>query len=146
MTAWTRLLVILFVCASASAAPVPKAVKKSPSDTLVGEWREVKHDVSGEPTPAATGYNWKFETDGTAAVIWPDGTIVPATYKLDDEGAVKKYDWTLTQHTVRFLGVYELRGDTLRTAVVSADHARPDAVKPIPKVEYRTYVRVKSSD
>ena len=145
MTAWTRLFVALFVCASASAAPVPKVVKKSPSDTLVGEWREVKHDDSGEPTGALTGYNWKFESDGTAAVIWPDGTIVPATYQLDDAGSVKKYDWTLTQHSVRFLGVYDLRGDTLRTAVVSADWNRPTDVKPTPKVEYRTYVRVKSS-
>jgi uncharacterized protein (TIGR03067 family) len=143
--AFPRLLVAALVCATASAAPVPKAVKKGHGESIVGEWREMKHDAAGEPTAEATGYVWRLEADGTAAVVWPDGTVVPAAYKLFDDQTPKRYDWTLTQHTVQFAGVYEVRGDTLRTAVVSADRERPTAVQPLPRVEYRTYVRAKQN-
>lgn len=145
MIAFYRLLVVALVCATASAAPVPKAAKKGNGESIVGEWREMRHDAGGEPTAEATGYVWRFEEDGTAAVVWPDGTHVPAAYKLFEDQTPKRYDWTLTQHTVQFAGVYEVRGDTLRTAVVSADRERPATVQPTPRVEYRTYVRVKQN-
>ena len=141
MTRLAPLFALAFALAPVTAAPVPKAVKRA--ESIVGEWREVTPAPDGQPTESATGYTWRFEADLSAAVVWPDGTLIPAEYRLDPEGVVKGYDWTLTRHNTRFVGVYELSGDVLRTATVSAGKERPTEVKPGANVEYRTYVRVK---
>lgn len=139
-----RLLVVAAISASAVAAPVPKQLKRADATSILGEWQEVKADAAGEPTGTPTGYVWRFEAGGRAAVVWPDGTVVAATYHLDDTGNPGKYDWTLTQHAARFVGLYSLRGNTLRTVVVSAGRERPTEVLPVPAAEYRTFVRAKS--
>jgi uncharacterized protein (TIGR03067 family) len=137
-------LIAVLLIPPAPAAPVPKSLRKAAPDTIVGEWREVKAAADGKPTDTHTGYTWRFDADGTAAVVWPNGTVIPAAYKLDDQTAPTGYDWTLTSGNHQFVGVCEVNGDVLRTATVSAGKPRPTALAAGPGVEYRTYVRVKA--
>ncbi len=126
------------------AAPVPKSLKKAAPGSIVGEWREVTADADGRPTESPTGYTWRFEADGTAAVIWPNGNTIPAAYQLDHQTAPVGYDWTLTSGGHRFVGVCEVSGDHLRTVTVSAGKPRPTNLAAGQGVEYRTYVRVRA--
>jgi uncharacterized protein (TIGR03067 family) len=135
------LAAFLLTAALLTAAPVPRSLRKAAPDSIVGEWREVKADADGRPTDAVTGYTWRFEADGTAAVVWPNGNTIPAAYKLDEQTAPVGYDWTLTSGGHRFVGVCEVKADLLRTVTVSAGKPRPSELKPAVNVEYRTYVR-----
>jgi uncharacterized protein (TIGR03067 family) len=137
---------VVALSASASAAPVPKALRgKSEPNALVGEWREMTVDAGGSSTGTPTGYVWRFEPDGKASVVWPDGTIVAAEYRLDPTGSPKGFDWVLPKHSARFVGVYEVSGDVLRTATASAGRPPASELRPAPQVEYRVYERVKVS-
>jgi uncharacterized protein (TIGR03067 family) len=138
-------LLLLGLALPSVAAPVPKGIKKTAPPTVVGEWREMTADADGQPIEPPTGYTWRFDADGTATVIWPNGTAVAAEYKLDPAQTPSTYDWTLPQHNARFVGVYELKGDTLRSAVVSAGQERPTEVRPGGKAEYRVFVRLTSA-
>jgi uncharacterized protein (TIGR03067 family) len=129
----------------AVAAPVPKALKKPATDPLIGEWREMTADSNGQSTGQATGYIWRFEAEGIASVHWPDGTVVTAEYRLDRTLSPHRYDWNLPRHNARFVGVFEVDGDTLRTATTAAGRERPAEVKPGESVEYRVYVRATPS-
>lgn len=145
MSRLAPLVAFLLSVIPAVAAPVPKSLMKAAPDSIVGEWREVKADADGRPTDAVTGYTWRFEADGTAAVIWPNGTTIAAAYKLDDQTAPVGYDWTLTSGGHRFVGACEVSGDLLRTVTAHAGKPRPTDLTPAVNVEYRTYVRVKGN-
>ncbi len=141
MSRLAPLAAFLLTAAPLSAAPVPKSLRKAAPDTIVGEWREVKADADGRPTDALTGYTWRFDADGTAAVVWPNGNVIPAAYKLDELTAPVGYDWTLTSGGHHFVGVCEVKDGVLRTVTAHAGKPRPTELTPAPNVEYRTYVR-----
>jgi uncharacterized protein (TIGR03067 family) len=130
----------LFLAAVATAAPVPKDVKKK-EPNLNGTWEMVEYHVNGNKVNSPTTTKWVI--DGQSLSIErtspKGGFIRPAniTYSLvkPDGGPANALDWTYTytngNPSRTMPGVVEVDGDTLKFCWVNTGTGdRPTECKP----------------
>ncbi len=104
------LLAFALLVGLATAAPVPKAVKKqADSDQLVGRWIATEKNT----------HSFHFRDDGTMTVWNGQVENGGAKYRwtIDDTASPKRmtwYDTTSTPPRPQFECVYELDGDSLK--------------------------------
>jgi uncharacterized protein (TIGR03067 family) len=114
-----RALAILMLIASPGfAAPVPKELKKTDADRIVGLWTLTGSCNGGGNVNPADGSSWKFEAGGKASIIQrggaPRGDI---KYAVDPSGDSKAFDWIAPWG--EWYGVYTLDGDSLTIYISS---------------------------
>lgn len=107
-----RLLAVLLavvVAVGASAAPVPKELKKKRSDAEVfaGEWQVVSTERNGQPQ-ANHANVWTIDADLKMKTIHPSGQVLNWTLKIDPEKTPKEIELT------SYKGIYEIDGDEIR--------------------------------
>jgi uncharacterized protein (TIGR03067 family) len=116
------LLALALLVSLASAAPVPKAVKKqNDAEQIVGSWKPVEGQTDWFEF-TADGKMLTWDTGGSA------GTGPPFTYTLDTTTDPKSMTWGDRNKTPLWDCVYELDGDTLRISY-NRDGKRPTKVE-----------------
>ena len=129
---------LLAVSPLAFAAPVPKELRRTDDQTILGTWQMVVHSSDGGPsTPQSV--KWRLEPDGKAFIVDPADSAIG--YRLHPELSPRGFDWKLpgTLH----LGLYHLEGDTLRVVITNgAATVRPTELKAAPGVIYCEFNRV----
>ena len=116
------LIATLLVCASATAAPVPKELKQDDATRLVGEWQTVRSEFNGREYIkdylifTRDTVNWKPQKDGPD-YLWKltlDPTASPKEFQIVMSGNMN----------IRYSGLYKLDGD--RLTLVCKQNAKPD--------------------
>jgi len=132
------LALLLLACPLALAAPVPKELKRTDAQAILGTWNMVKHSNNGaEPTPQ--NIKWRLEADGKASIMNPGDTAIG--YKLHPELSPKGFDWQWPGSL--YMGLYELDGDTLKVVITAgASTVRPTELKPAQGIIYCEFKRV----
>ena len=129
---------VLCILASASAAPVPKELKRTDEHAILGTWDMVQHS-SGGAAPTPQSVKWRLEPNGKAFIMNPGDT--PIAYKLHLDTSPRGFDWNWP--TSSHPGLYELKGDTLKVVIKSGNTTeRPTELKPGPDVIYCEFQRV----
>ena len=138
----SSVILLLSAFSLASAAPVPKELKHTDYQKILGTWDMVQHSMGGaEPTPQAV--KWRLERDGKAFIMNPGDTAI--AYKLHLETSPRGFDWNWP--TSSHPGLYELRGDTLKVVIRSGNSTlRPTELKPGPDVIYCEFKRVPTEE
>ena len=132
------LLLCILPSASAAAAPVPKELKQTDEQRILGTWDMIQHSMGGGPRTPQT-VKWRLEPDGKAFIVNPNDTAI--VYKLHPELSPKGFDWNWP--TSSHPGLYELKGDTLKVVIMSGNtNVRPKELKPGPDVIYCEFKRV----
>ena len=96
---------------------------------IQGTWRFVAHEANGQKTPADEVAKLKITFTGDKYAISRDGKVVQeGTNKLDPSKTPAHIDAKITEgdgkgHTM--LGIYELKGDTIRVCFDTAGKERP---------------------
>ena len=133
-----RLLALLLLATSLSAAPVPKELKRGDEQRILGTWDMVQHSMGGAPA-APQAVKWRLERDGKAFIMNPGDTAI--AYKLHKDTTPKGFDWNWP--TSSHPGLYELSGDTLKVVITCGNSVtRPTELKPGPDVIYCEFKRV----
>jgi len=133
------IVLLLLLAPLVSAAPVPKELKRGGDDqAILGTWDMVLHsNGGGPPTPQAV--KWELGKDGQAFIINPNRIAI--TYKLHQATSPKSFDWNWPGAS--HMGLYELKGDTLKVVIMSAGGAaRPTELKPAEGAIYCEFQRV----
>ena len=103
---------LLIALPTAHAAPVPKELKTSERDRLVGTWVLTGSCNGGGKVNSPDGTSWKFEAGGKASILQnggaPRGDI---KYAVDPAAEPKTFDWIAPWG--EWYGVYTLDGDAL---------------------------------
>jgi len=103
---------LLLAIADLRAAPVPKELKKTDGDRIVGTWIMTGSCNGGGKVNPADGSSWKFESGGKASILQnggaPRGDI---KYAVDPAANPKAFDWIAPWG--EWYGVYTLDGDAL---------------------------------
>ncbi len=122
----TLFLLSLLLCTTATAAPVPKELKKQGS--IVGEWKLESVTVGG--TASSVGpddTDWKI--DENFALTRSNSTKSrPWGNQLKIDTATKELDWP--SGIVTFLGRYEVSGDQLTICLGLKNLPRPTNCEP----------------
>lgn len=134
-----RSIAALYVVAvaAASAAPVPKAMKKQLPDPerFVGEWDVVSTELNGQPL---TNHSkaWTIDADLKMKSHHQAGQVLNWTLKIAPEKVPKEIDLT------NYKGIYEVDGDDIRVAyTIGGD--RPTTFDPQPGVYVEVIRRAK---
>ena len=132
------LFILLLAVPVASAAPVPKELKQTDEQAILGTWDMVQHSMGGAvPTPQSV--KWRLEPNGKAFIMSPDD--LPITFKLHLDTSPRGFDWNWP--TSSHPGLYELKGDTLKVVITCGNSTvRPTELKPGPDVIYCEFKRV----
>jgi len=138
------LIAVLLLAANASAAPVPKELKKSGS--LDGLWEITAMEAFGQPR-VALKQRWRIAGDTiTVEQIVPNGAprIRPhIAIKVDATTRPKSLDYNTGKIALR-LAIYEVDGDTLKILMAMTRKAeRPKEMKPDETMTMYTFKRVK---
>ncbi len=116
-----RALAILLLIAApgAVAAPVPKELKKSDADRIVGLWTQTGSCNGGGNVNPPDGTSWKFEAGGKASIIQKGGGAMRGDikYAVDPAADPKAFDWIAPWG--EWFGVYTLDGDSLTVYISS---------------------------
>ena len=116
-----RALAILMMIAvpSVSAAPVPKELKKTDADRIVGLWTQTGSCNGGGNVNPPDGTSWKFEARGKASIIQKGGGVPRGDikYAVDPAADPKAFDWIAPWG--EWYGVYTLDGDSLTIYISS---------------------------
>ena len=132
------LLLLLVTTPLALAAPVPKELKKTDAQAILGTWDMVSHSHNGGPAGPQT-VKWRLEPEGKAFIMNPSDTAI--AFKLHPELTPKGFDWQWPNSM--HLGLYELDGDTLKVVITAGNSTeRPTELKPGPNVIYCEFKRV----
>ena len=137
---------LLLLAAPLVAAPVPKALKKSPLD---GTWEVTDQHSGGIKVNTRVIAAWVIDEKGGLTVQWNNqNAAVPIVRQADaatlslvrpDGGAANALDYTISYaggHTWSYPGVVELDGDTLKFFYATTgpngvgDIERPTECKP----------------
>lgn len=115
---------MLFAAPAALAAPVPKELKRTDLDSIVGTWALTGSCNGGGQINPGDGSLWKFDADGQAAIIRkPGDTAGGIKFALDPKTEPKSFDWICPWG--EWYGVYELKDDTF-TIYISGKKPMPD--------------------
>lgn len=128
-----RALLVCLLAVPAFAAPIPKEYRQKADDLsrIVGSW--TPFPGGGEP--------WQFFADGTAKLPGRGSNEPPILFTMDPKSTPKTFMWKPSWGT--WNGVYELKGDEFRIAIVSGNGARPTEAKPGTGYEYYEFRRAK---
>jgi uncharacterized protein (TIGR03067 family) len=142
------LFALLLFALPLAAAPVPKAVKKSPA-TLEGHWRWESQETNGRVTaaPPSDYCLWKVAGD-TMTLTSEQGKMKdePCRFETATNGdGVRTFDYTVNSNGYHRRGVCELDGDTLRVAYTSDNKVPPAAVRGDNGVTIYVFKRVTDS-
>lgn len=110
---------LLLAVPMALAAPVPKDFKPA-NTSLDGTWAFVSATLGGNPDTSYDGAKWVLDKNGKGMRHVGIGPGIPIEYKADPKA--KTFDWTVSGTT--WVGIYEIKGDTMRVALGSGE-ARP---------------------
>jgi uncharacterized protein (TIGR03067 family) len=132
------LTILLLAAPLVLAAPVPKELKRTDEQAILGMWDMVAHSSNGAPATPQT-VKWRLESDGKAFILNPGESAIG--YKLHPELSPKGFDWQWPGSL--HLGRYQLEGDTLKVVITSgASTVRPTELKPAADVIYCEFKRV----
>lgn len=122
------------VLATASAAPVPKELKKNAA--LNGHWKLQSIVINGQPsTFGANDTDWVIGEDFQLVRQSADGTARMVAVPLKIDKTNRNLDWGSAGQNP-FLGKYEIEGDTLIVCIADQNQPRPKTVAADPQ----TYV------
>jgi uncharacterized protein (TIGR03067 family) len=133
-------LLLTLAALAASAAPVPKQLKKPRPDAevFVGAWETVEAKMQDKPLPRAV---WTFDAELKMQSrpldpkeTWKSDWVV----RLDPEKSPKQID--LTSDGTNYHGIYEIDGDEIR---VVCSGQRPTSFEDKGKMFYTVLRRVK---
>ncbi len=116
---------MLIALPAALAAPVPKELRKTDLDSIVGMWTHSATCNGGGQITPADGSHWKFDADGQATILRPKGGNAAGGIKfaIDPKTEPKSFDWICPWG--EWYGVYELKDDTF-TIYLSGKKQAPD--------------------
>ena len=118
------LVLMLFAAPTAFAAPVPKELRKTERNTIVGVWIVTGSCNGGGQINPPDGSSWKFDADGQATIIRKAGdTAGGIKFAIDPKTEPKSFDWVCPWG--EWYGVYELKDDTF-TIYLSSKKQAPD--------------------
>ena len=131
-------ILLLLASPLALAAPVPKELRRSNAQAILGTWQLVVHSDRGQP-PTPQSVKWRLEPDGKAFIMNPGDIAI--SYKLHPHDSPKGFDWQWP--TSMHLGLYAIEGDTLKVVITSVDSKiRPTELQAGPGVIYCEFARV----
>jgi uncharacterized protein (TIGR03067 family) len=121
----------------AASSPLLGGGKDTGEDALKkvqGTWKFLSHEMNGQPTPREEVEKLKISFSGDKFSVTEDGKVLQAgTNKLDPTKKPAHIDATVTDGQgkgVTMLGVYELKGDTLRVCFDPTGKQRPTGLTP----------------
>jgi hypothetical protein len=129
----------LWLLILAADAPAPK--DKAPPPTVVGEWATESVTVGGRPSEAGAD-RWRFEADGTWAILSEGKPLDGGPFKRDANGK-GTIDLTDKRGATTNLCRYKLDGDSLVLSVGHGRADRPEDTKPGPNTTVWVLKRVK---
>jgi uncharacterized protein (TIGR03067 family) len=126
-----------------------EAVKKDLA-VLKGAWAVISVEKDGKKLPDAQlkALVVRFEENGRASGARGDNTLFEATFRIDPTKTPKRIDAVQTSEGENkgkaTPGIYEVKGDTLRTCIAEPGRERPTAFSATPGSGYtlRVYQRV----
>jgi len=132
-------ILLLLAAPLGFAAPVPKELKQTDEQRIVGKWEMVVYYRNGTDAGPQTEH-WLLEKGGRASIINPKAMVPESaiTYKLT---AGNGFDWQRSD-SLR-VGIYRLDGNTLKLAMGEWD-VRPTELKPGAGCSYCEFRRVKT--
>ncbi len=114
----------LFALPAAIAAPVPKELKRTDLDKIVGVWTLTGSCNGGGQINPGDGSCWKFDADGHAAITDKTGMVSGGVkFAIDPKTQPKSFDWICPWG--EWYGVCELKDDTF-TIYISGKKQAPD--------------------
>ena len=126
------LLALLLLVAVASAAPVPKAIKKKDDASLiVGTWKVTA--LNGQNNGTFHTHTFVFDAEGGVRTVYSGDQTTDWTWALVAGDAPKRMRWVAkTKGQTDFDCVYELDGDTLKFGFITSGQKPPAKVEPGP--------------
>ncbi len=130
------------------AAPVPKALKKTPA-SLDGHWRWESQETNGKVSaaPPSDYCLWKVAGD-TMTLSTEKGTMKDEPCQLvsaTNADGVRAFEYKVNSNGYHRRGVCEVDGDTLRVAYKGDSKVPPPAVKGDKDVTVYVFKRVTDS-
>ena len=128
MTMRTAAAILLFA-SLASAAPVPKEVKKE-NDSIEGVWWEARFNNTPN-ADSANARQFSFNKDGTAGIHQSAGAK-PLDYKyvVDRTTTPPSFTWIRSNGSENYRAIYRVEGDTLFIVFTEIKKPVPKEVKP----------------
>ena len=133
----TTCLWIVTIALFTAGSPVLGGGKDTGEDVLKkiqGTWKFLSHEMNGQPTPREKVEKLKITFSGDKWSVTEGGQVIQAgTHKLDAAKKPAHIDATVTDGDgkgVTMLGVYEVKGDTLRVCFDPAGKERPTGLTP----------------
>lgn len=111
------LLLLLLASPLASAAPVPKELKRTDEHAILGTWEVVRYSCYGQDQVLTQRVQWQLDADGKGALINANG-LQEREYKLlpaESAKSPKGFDYSWDYFKMK--GLYRLDGDTLKIAL-----------------------------
>ncbi len=126
------LVALVLLAGLATAAPVPKAVKKQDDKTaLIGTWLVTDLTVNGKNNTVS--YNtFTFDTEGKVTLRHQKGEPGGSgwTWTIDDTASPRRMQWATQQGRTDWDLVYEVDGDTLKVGFIGKGSKPPTKVEP----------------
>jgi uncharacterized protein (TIGR03067 family) len=111
------------------AADDPRQAVKEELERLQGEWQLVSVEIDGTKVPEDSFPDETSCIKGDQLTVRRgDKVLLRATMTFDPTADPKTFVETITEginEGKKYHGIYELKGDTLRSCAVSADQERP---------------------
>lgn len=122
------LLSLALLAGSATAAPVPKSIKKVDDKTaILGRWKVTEITVNGRPTTASY-HTFVFTDDGKLTLLSGTEQTGPLwTWTVDDTASPRTMKWTTANP---WDCVYDLDGDSLKLGLLNKGAKTPAKVEP----------------
>lgn len=134
-------IALLAVAYAATAAPIPRELKMTDAERLLGTWEATAAYWGTNEHATDVGMTWVLEKD-KATRTRTSGDSGTATWSIDPTGQPKCFDWTRSEGAA-FVGVYEIDGERLRVTLVEKSAGRPNEVGPIENGFYFVFQRKK---
>ncbi len=109
--------ILLLAAPLAFAAPVPKELKRTDENAILGTWEMVRNSCYGQDQVLTKRIQWQLDAGGQGTLTNANGPSA-LEYKLlppDSPVAAKGIDYRWTEF--KFKGLYKLDGDRLTIAV-----------------------------
>lgn len=136
------LMVIVLALASATAAPVPKELKKQDDKTrILGTWVLARANENGKESPNYFWHSMTFDAEGNTRFQYKRGVDQIHQYTLDPAGTPKTLTWRQGANPGTGARPYEFRDGRLVMATTNTGRAQPATLDPGPGVIVLEYER-----
>src|SRR5207244_1307339 len=120
------------LCCLSPADVTPEALRAEMA-ALEGEWSMVSGEANGEALPEEVVKGAKRVSKGGETTVSLNGEVfMKAKYTVDPSKKPKAIDYAVTEGMAqgkKQLGIYELKGDTLKVCFAAPDQERPSDFK-----------------